>query len=746
MNHLMNITSACGKHLCTILLIACIYLVAQAQTLLTDAYTPVSGKNYNVYTTGAGRSFILGGFTYKNGFTLKSGRMELIASDNPGANVVYKVKKAYSKISFVAGPFAPNSAGDKYNAILTLKADGKIILDEVIYDHDAPREYILDISGADEISFNLPRGEQNLAVANIKLWKQGVKPVHAVSPQKTYNGKVKLVEQLFPYYIRHSGYVWAITDTDYPTLTEMDSININRNTFTSGLQFRASQQLLGHQDGWAYFWMQKKYDKVSFIIGPADNQSSNADGWLTIKADGKIIYEKLIRQTDLAEQVVLDIKGVNQLSFHSNYNNSDFMGGLTFGVVNIYAYPPGYTNLPQAGPANLSKDRIAALPDVCKLLSNIKPFSVKGVSTAYNTIFTGESEHYTFSMGGYKYNEGIILTTGNTLMDDNISSFATFDLAEEYDYMSFTAGCISKAHAFNDDTLLVYADNKKVLDTIIRVTAPNQHFEIPLYRCRQLKFVKPGNNLTKQVCFGIADIVLYRGKPVANELFVHNPPACPPQADLIDLCGSPYFFFVGRYVSNLTNMSIDDCIKTGTSQQQYFAMKDGSKIYKGIMLEANVPIALEKVSVSNALFMFLTGAGAAISTNAVSAATGITAGAGPIAGTMAALPLIGKGDRQSAAAAFNPYGAYDSCTFTVANKSEYTDPRYNIFGSAKQAPPVKLKVFADQKQVGEFTLHNHMHHTTFTVPIYHCTQLMFWLECGDCRSGQYVLYDITVSR
>lgn len=35
---------------------------------------------------------------------------------------------------------------------------------------------------------------------------------------------------------------------------------------------------------------------------------------------------------------------------------------------------------------------------------------------------------------------------------------------------------------------------------------------------------------------------------------------------------------------------------------------------------------------------------------------------------------------------------------------------------------------------------------TITVPIFKCYQLMFWLECGDQRSGQYVFYNLKVSK
>lgn len=59
---------------------------------------------------------------------------------------------------------------------------------------------------------------------------------------------------------------------------------------------------------------------------------------------------------------------------------------------------------------------------------------------------------------------------------------------------------------------------------------------------------------------------------------------------------------------------------------------------------------------------------------------------------------------------------------------------------------MKLNVFADMRKVGEYWLNNKMQPTTYTVPINKCTQLMFWLECGESRSGQYILYDMTLSK
>ena len=100
---------------------------------------------------------------------------------------------------------------------------------------------------------------------------------------------------------------------------------------------------------------------------------------------------------------------------------------------------------------------------------------------------------------------------------------------------------------------------------------------------------------------------------------------------------------------------------------------------------------------------------------------------------------------QSAVAAFNPFGAYETLTFTVDCKSPFVDT--DLFGKKLNPDnPVKLDVFADMRKVGEFWLSNNMSATTYSVPIYGCSQLVFWLECGETRSGQYVLYDMTVSK
>ena len=744
----MQMKNVITKTLLLLLLLVVVHGV-WAQTYLTDVYKPTESQHYKAYPTTGDGIMQIAVYKYKGGFTLGSGRGGLVSSNTPGY-VVFDLPAGYDKLSFVVGPDSPNSASDKYNAILTVKADGNRVLDKVIWEHDAPQEYTVDLKGARQLRFDVPKGEANLAFGAVKLWKSGQTFKPSGDPLRSIplTDRVQLVGQLYPHFIRHSGWVAPITSQEVKGIRKETSISINRVEYKTGLQFTADQALAGNNEAWAYFWLQKKYDKVSFIIGPRDNQSTAATGWLTVKADGKIIYEKQVTQQDLAEQVVLDVKGVNQLSFHSIDEASRILGGITFGVVNIFAYPKGYdlSQVPQAGVINASQGKLAKLPDMCKLVSNIRPYSVQGIAGFEHTIFDGESDYITFSMGGEQFSEGFILTSGKTLFDDNISAYYKFDLAGEFDYMSFTVGALTKRRTQQDDNIRIYCDGKVVLDTVIHVTWPNQRFVVPLNKCRTLTFAKPGNMQQKDSYFGIGDVTLYRGEVQDNSgLFSHPKPECPPEIDLIDLCKAPYYHYVGRYLSVLTNFDFNDCFQNGESQRRYFQMHDGSKIYKGVMLETNIPPALENITPLQALFMFITGAGSNVSSNNVSAATGITGGASGMPATSGILSLFSAGGHQSSAAAFNPFGEYDELTFTVACKSPYVEPGTELFGDGK-APAVRLDVFADQVKVGEFWVDNEMKPTTYTVPINKCHQLMFWLECGDVRSGQYVLYDMTVRK
>ncbi len=732
-----------------------------AQTYLSKNFEPIEKREfkYNPCYPGVKNyedEMGIGAFRYTNGFTLRNGVLYTQAEE--WAYVVFSLKGQYEKLSFIVGYTHGVdqrwSAEDDGTHIVTVKADGRRIFDEVIRDWHAPREVVLDISGVDELRFDHLKGLYSVGFAEVRLWKKGETPRPAANPLASVisKQKVNLMEEIKPHFLCHRGWSVPITKQYWPGVGTRESIRMNRIDYTTGFNFGCSQELgKGISQGFAYFWLQKSFDKVSLLIGPEDANSSNAKGWFTVKADGKIIYEKLITQEDLVEQVVLDVKGVNVLSMHSGeLEQSDFLGGLRYGVVDIYAYKQGYSAIPTPGIANTAKEKISKFKDATRLCSSLEPYSVRGKSAFKDIYFNGASSYYHFSMGGEQFDEGFILASGESFMNGTISAYVEYDLAGEFDWLSFTVGTLSKHRVLGEDHLLVYADDNLVLDTEVHCLWPNQKFTIPIGKCRRLKFTKPGTGGDKQTYIGVGDVMVFRGEPQDTEpFFYHRKPEITETADLIDLCEQPYFHYVGRYLSSLTNFDFNDCFKNGSSRKERFDMKDGSQIYKGIMLETNVPpaLAFEDITLEEAIFIFMMGAGSAMSSSSVAAATGVSAGAG-IAGAMAAgysvLNLVDKG-HQSAVAAFNPYGEYESLTFTVANKSAYSET--DALGRQLDPEnPVELYVFADMVKVGEFLLTNNMPSTTFTVPINKCTQLVFWLQCGDTRSGQYVLYDMTVSK
>ena len=728
----------------------------QAQEWFTDVCDTV-GKNsgliralshgpYQIYHGGNER------FTFCHLMDMNSG-MSIMSNDYP----TFRLGKKYATLSFwlATGDYKSRLKA----SVLQIECDGELVYDEVVLGYEPPRFVTIDVKDVEKIRFHLEHPELQVAMTLMQVWKEGetvVAPKLPISlPEKVT--KCKIPDDIVPYFT--AGNIDVIGHP-YPKCeeigksyrskltTEIDSFNMCRTEYYSGLAFHLTEGLFDDPKFYSYFWLEKKFDKLSFVVGPNNNQSTNSSAWVVIYGDKhKILHESIVRQTDLPRQVVVDVKGQNAIAFGVELRGCDLLGQINFAAVDITLYPKGDTSVPEEGIINPNKEKLAKLPSPCSLLKNIKPYSARGKSSAEATQFTGKSKHITFSMGGEKFNEGLILTTGSTFLGDGIDSYFAFDLAGEFDYLSFYAGMLTKQRVLQDDRLRIYADDEVVLDTIIHCIWPNQYFEVPIKKCRKLKIAKPGHGESKESYICLGDLALYRGKPVKHHLFTHVTPECPDEADLIDLCGQPYFHYVGRFLSSLTNFDFNDCFKPGGSLRDYFQMKDGSKIYKGVMLEANMPLGLESVTISDAALMFLIGAGSAISSSDFSAFTGVSAGGG-LAGGMAIVPLMNnRSGGQASVVSFNPYGEYKSCTFSVANKSEYWDDVDMVMHlGQREDHPFKLNVFADQRLVGELWLTNKMEPVTMTVPIFNCHSLTFWLEAGETRSGQFVLYDMTVSK
>ena len=364
-----------------------------------------------------------------------------------------------------------------------------------------------------------------------------------------------------------------------------------------------------------------------------------------------------------------------------------------------------------------------------------KIFSLKG---------NGKSDYITFSMGGVKFSEGFILYNKANVLSNDVHSHAIFDLGNEFDYISFTVGYVSKSWAMSNDQLSVFADDKLIFQTPLQPTFPNQTFVVPIKKCRKLKFESKGQGTLDVAAYGVADLVVYRGDPVENELFVHPTPECPSEIDLIDL-GAPYLHYVSSAESGV--------FVNGKSKKDYFTRYDNSRIYKGFILQTSTHFSLDQgvLAGSDAVGAATIGAAAI---GAAFVPIGVSVG-GAIVGTslmsVAGLMMLAAGGEaiENSCAAFNTYGEYNSVTFTVECLRTQGDTQF--FGTDTAQPDIserkeKLLIGADHTVMAELAIFEGMEPQTVTVPINGCGQLMFWLANTKGTSAAYVFHDIKVSK
>jgi hypothetical protein len=71
--------------------------------------------------------------------------------------------------------------------------------------------------------------------------------------------------------------------------------------------------IASNQPGFIVFDLPQGYEKMSFVLGPLGDSYLHSDennAILTIKADGKKIFDKVVHVYDAPQEVVLNIKGV----------------------------------------------------------------------------------------------------------------------------------------------------------------------------------------------------------------------------------------------------------------------------------------------------------------------------------------------------------------------------------------------------------------------------------------------------
>ena len=639
-----------------------------------------------------------------------------------GAYVSFHLAGEYDVLTFTLGH--DDRCSERVGAV-TIHGDDNKIFDEKVRGYEPPRQYSVNVSGVRILTFKIAATDIDVVVADAVLWKSGQTPKPITHEVAKPTAQKELVKDIQPYYV--SNFTTLVTPDETP-------IRLNRQVYNYGIRGNMNMALIGKYNGFAYFNLHGLYSKVSFVVGCHDDVSGGAgSGWVTVKADGKIIEEIEIKEGDIAKQVVLDIPNCKMLSFHTE----QIEGESHAEIANILVYPTGKdANITQSKDGLLPPDpRLKELPDVCKLISNIKPYQVIG--KVEKQIYDGSSDYVTFSMGGTKFSEGIILYQTASFWDDNLSACATFDMGNEFDYISFTAGYVGKSWSMNDDMLMVYADDELVFSTSLIPTLPNQNFVVPINKCRILRICNSGSGTLDVAAFGVADIVAYRGKYVENDLFVHPRPECPYEVDLIDL-GRPYI----HYISTMSNYQ-DEIVRDGTTKKLYYEL-NGERIYKGFLLQTSTHFSLDfgVLGSGNGTNTAAAGAVGATAVGASFVATGAAIGGATVGATlapMAAFLMLAAGGEavENSLAAFNTYGEYNTVTFKVgclstsSRKSDYLE---------------HLMIGADQEVVANIGVYESMEPQQITVPIQGCEQLMFWLANTNGTSAKYVIYDIVVSK
>lgn len=714
-----------NKSLLTIaasLMIAVTGMYGQNLPYLSNACKPIKSHAYTPAQDFLFDTMYMGGVPYKNGFQLRT----TYGPTEPGY-VEFSLKGKYKTLTFILGSTQDNGGGaDK--AVLAIRGDGNKLMERIVAEYDVPQRVSLDVTGVDILRFEIVMNDVLIGIAEPALWTAGQTPKESGELSLVSGKPIMLVRDLRPY--KSSNYHKCVSQSEKYD-KDLRSIKISGKTYTDGLQLDATIQLIGSDERRTFFNLEGKYSTLEFIAGPQDSDEGTLGvAWLTVKGDGRILLEEEVGEGNLAKKFTVDISGCRWISIESQQSK----GSSSLAVVNAMVYPAGYDGYSGAGGQLIeASEEVRSLPDVCKLVSNIQPYAVGGGINRDNMVYDGKSDYITFSMGGTKFNEGLILQSTTNVLNDNTRAHAIFNLEGQFDYVSFTTGWISKCGVLKNDTLRVYADDRIVYNYPLTATSPNRHHVVPIYKCRKLTFQKRGIMSLSHPAFGVADIVLYRGEPVANELFVHPVPDCPDEIDLIDL-GRPYI----HYVSPLKDHQ-SELLKDGSTRKDYFTLPGGERIYKGFLLQTSVHFDLEMGPTGTPDVGVTAGMmGSAIMVGAVGGAT-ITA-ISPF-GALIALAAGGTA-HESSCAAFNTWGQYDFVTFTVA--AIPGDSGDTI--SFKDSPIEHLLIGADGDIVADLEIYATMRPTTFTVPIKKAEQLMFWLQCGDWWSEKYIFYDLKLSK
>ena len=704
-----------------------------------NKHTPVAKKGVvevHKYESEQSYSFTVGGHDYHGGVVL-----QYDYGTNEHFDVEFPLDGQYDYFSFVlGGDFTKNlqdsSGNDIYSTVdfamegayptisgkprdmkvgLQFIIDGKVQEEIVLSSYDVAKRYTYDVKGADTFEVKAVTGDDfSVAMMEITVWN-GEAQKTGYTPEPAGDAPVKLIRDLKPYLIPNN-----IDMNYYPNAasSERNYINMNAVRFEDAIAASVSEALVKDEEKCIFFDLEGKYNYLTFTAGAADRTTNFDEGsvWLTVYADGKILLEEIISTHDLYKRFTLDVTGCRQLKFTWLLESGNELYGSAMG--GIYGIGDAYVATTKEAFDTITYSS-RELPDrPVKMVSELGAFGV--VSNVEQAVFNGESSLITFSMGGVKYNEGLIMHSTNSMLVTNLA-YASFNLDGQYDAISFVAGHISNSNVYENDQLEIYADGELIKTIELKFHLIPQEYVIDVTGCRHLEFVSGRKTVAsmERPAFGIAELVAYPDGYVETDLFPKRTPAdFGSTCDLIDTFGF-YDVYNSIFSKTLGTVNVEDGYYDGTTEKEGFTV--GDKTYnKGILLRTSIYLELD-----------MAGVGAATILGTMLSGWGLS---------ILALAGANEAHESSFAMANIKDSGYTSVTFTVAMQQDNS--------SIIVQDESTLMIGADDECVKEITLYKDMEPTTYTVEIGECDRLMFWLNCSleDDGSHTYAIYDITLNK
>ena len=209
-----------------------------------------------------------------------------------GAFVTFDLGGQYEFLTFT---MAYDDSCSEDVGVVTAYADENKVFDEKVRGYEPPRVHTINVSGARQLTFRIAATDIEVVVADAVLWKSGQKPVPITRSLTPPASPKELVKDIKPYYVSNS--MTQVTPDEH-------YIMLNRQTYEYGLRGNMNMALIGTFKGFAYFNLHKHYSKLNFIVGCHDDLAGgHGSGWVTVKADGKIIEEIEVRKGDIAKEI-----------------------------------------------------------------------------------------------------------------------------------------------------------------------------------------------------------------------------------------------------------------------------------------------------------------------------------------------------------------------------------------------------------------------------------------------------------